>query len=151
MAIQKHFRENPAIRNDILDKGKTDGIPLCNFDYGRTAAMVWQNKINSRDWCPTEHQLLNLYGRIVLASIVFSVAKKLPDLQSLLHFGYIPNLENESVSFNLKTGATHKTAEKLLKEINSKKRKMTQTASTSSTVAKTNQQKKNMQTCNIVH
>ena len=142
MAIQKHFRENPAIRNDILDKGKTDGIPLCNFDYGRTAAMVWQNKINSRDWCPTEHQLLNLYGRIVLASIVFSVAKKLPDLQSLLHFVYLPNLENESVSFNLKTGATHKTAEKLLKEINSKKRKMTQTASTSSTVAKTNQQKR---------
>ena len=70
------------------------------LDYLNVQKIVWLNK-NPRDWCPSPYQVNNLYGRIVLTTLLFSVTEYFPPKKDLEKFGY--KLEGQNILFNLKT------------------------------------------------
>jgi hypothetical protein len=54
---------------------------------------------NPKDWCPSEYQIHNMFGRCVLTIMLFSIPAFFPSKSDLANFGYV--FENEIMSFNL--------------------------------------------------
>ena len=84
-----------------MSKGKKPS----ELDFLNVQKKVWLNK-NPRDWCPSPYQVLNLYGRIVLTSLLFSVTEYFPPRKDLEKFGY--KLEGQNILVNLKTSNNEK-------------------------------------------
>ena len=118
--IKDHLHKNPALKKNIIDKCRTPGIPLSQFGYENVVVKIWEHKDNPRDWAPTETQMLNLYGRVVLCGIVFSVAPILPTIESLTNFGYKIETQTQTLAMNLDTGTTHRSPNQMLRTANSK-------------------------------
>ena len=79
-----------------MSKGKKPS----ELDYSYVQKKIWLNK-NPRDWCPSPYQIHNLYGRIVLTTLLFSVTEYFPPMKDLEKFGY--KLEGQTILFNLTT------------------------------------------------
>ena len=121
-AIQDFYRNNPGKRQSEMDTEKTEGQLLSEISFTSVAVKIWSSKDKATDWCPTVHQLKNLYSRSILTAMLFFVSKELPSLDALNHFGYIVDLEKRSVSLNLETGTTdqnEKSAAKVLRSMTS--------------------------------
>ena len=99
-----HFAENPSEKQK-LQKYMSKGKKPSELDYLNVQKNVWLNK-NPRDWCPSPYQVHNLYGRIVLTSLLFSVTEYFPQIKDLEKFGY--KLEGQNILFNLKTSDNEK-------------------------------------------
>ena len=101
IVLQSHFNKNPSIWKTVLEGHKTDDQTMFDIPYKKVADKIWVAKEQQKDWCPTEYQLSNFYGRIVYATMIFCVAKYIPNFDSLKYFGYLPDIENESITLNL--------------------------------------------------
>ena len=99
-----YFVENPSEKQK-LKKYMSKGKKPSELDFLNVQKKVWLNK-NPRDWCPSSYQVLNLYGRIVLTCLLFSVTEYFPPRKDLEKFGY--KLEGQNILFNLKTSNNEK-------------------------------------------
>ena len=73
---------------------------LDSIGYNDVQKTVWVSKSNPKEWCPSEHQILNYFGRCVLSVLNFSMPQYFPPIKDLANFGYV--IIGTSVQFNLK-------------------------------------------------
>ena len=92
-----HVNQN-VLDKQRLDTFKSQGKKPSELEYTSVQKTIWLNK-NPKDWCPSEYQIHNMYGRCVLTCILFSIPSYFPPKIDLVKFGYV--LENEVISFNL--------------------------------------------------
>ena len=78
-----------------MDTEKTEGQLLSKISFTSVAVKIWSSKDRATDWCPTIHQLKNLYSRSVLTSMIFCVSEELPPLEALQHFGFNVDCEKK--------------------------------------------------------
>ena len=87
---------------NLLDKQRLEtytsqGKKPSELDYSYIRKIIWLNK-NPKDWCPSEYQIHNMFGRCVLTILLFSTPACFPSEEDLSNFGYI--VENE-IALNL--------------------------------------------------
>ena len=76
---------------------KTEGKKLNELDYSFVKHIVWLNK-DPKFWPPSENQIDNMFGRLVLTIMLFSIPSSFPPKSDLCKFGY---LQTDVLKFNL--------------------------------------------------
>ena len=80
-----------------LETYTSQGKKPSELEYSFVQTTIWLNK-NPKDWCPSEYQIHNIFGRCVLTILLFSTPACFPPKVDLVKFGY--NVEKE-IALNL--------------------------------------------------
>ena len=86
--IKKYLDEASTDRSELLDAYRSDGKKEGELDLSHVSKVIWLNK-SPKFWVPSEFQINNMFGRSVLAIILFSIPKHFPQRTELSKFGYL--------------------------------------------------------------
>ena len=95
--LSKHFDSNEVDRAKLASF-KKQGCQPSELEYAEVLSTIWLNK-NPKFWPPSSYQISNLFGRVVVAIMLFSIPSRFPTKNDLLKFGYI--LTDNYLKFNL--------------------------------------------------
>ena len=105
--LKAFFESNTYAESALVENIKrhaADSVDMVSLNSVQRT--VFLKKPEAKDWCPSPFQIENMYGRALIACLVFSIPESLPSKTELVNFGYVFTDESSGVlKANLETGS----------------------------------------------